>query len=151
MDIHFEEDTKMAPNTIETIVRSQTLTSNVQNVLDYLALYQSETPTIIPVKTTDRIEMIKVEDLVFIDVDGNNLILETLKGRTIITERMYKFTERLNNPDFVQVSKHATINIKHLVALETSFSGNMLAILTGKRKLDVSRRYLLNLERRLGL
>ena len=67
------------------------------------------------------------------------------------TKRLYKFQERLNNPDFVQVSKHGLINIQHLEALEASFSGNMLAILTGKRKVDVSRRYLKNLEKRLGL
>ena len=119
--------------------------------MDYIGLYQAESPSILPIKTADRIEMLKVEELVSVDVEGTSLILDTLKGRQIITERLYKFQERLNNPDFVQVSKHGLINIHHLEALEASFSGNMLAILTGKRKVDVSRRYLKNLEKRLGL
>ncbi|MFC3932205.1 LytTR family DNA-binding domain-containing protein [Streptococcus dentapri] len=151
MDYRFEEDKELADHAIDVLVRSQELSSDVQQFLDYLAVYQSEAPAILPIKTSDRIEMIKIDDLVLIDVDGPSLILETLKGRYIITDRLYKFKERLNNSDFVQVSKHGLININHLEALEASFSGNMLAILTGKRKADVSRRYLKNLEQRLGL
>ena len=151
MEIHFEEDKTLSQNQIDVIISSQDLSLNVQRLMEYIGLYQAETPTIVPIKTADRIEMLKVEDLVSIDVDGTTLILDTLKGRQIITERLYKFQERLNNPDFVQVSKHGIINIQHLEALEASFSGNMLALLTGKRKVDVSRRYLKNLEKRLGL
>lgn len=77
--------------------------------------------------------MLKIDDLIYVDVDDTSLILETLKGRRIISGRLYKFKERLNNPDFVQVSKQSLLNINHLEALEASFSGNMLALLTGKR------------------
>ena len=151
MDIRFEEDKALSQDQIDVLVSSQDLSPKVQRLMDYISLYQAETPLILPIKTADRIEMLKVEDLVFVDVEGTSLILDTLKGRQIITERLYKFQERLNNPDFVQVSKHGLINIQHLEALEASFSGNMLALLTGKRKVDVSRRYLKNLEKRLGL
>lgn len=94
--------------------------------------------------------MLHVADLLLVDVDGSTLILETTQGRLLTNDRLYKFRNRLANPDFVQVSKHALININHLKALENSFSGNMLAILTGKIKADVSRRYLSELEN-LGL
>ena len=123
----------------------------MKQLMDYIRLYEEEAPRILPIKTLDRIEMLKVKELVSLDVEGTRLILDTLKGRQVTTERLYKFQERLNNPDFIQVSKHGVININHLEALEASFSGNMLAILTGKRKVDVSRRYLKNLEKRLGL
>ena len=151
MEIRFEEDKALTQDQIDVLVSSQNLSPNVQRLMDYIRLYQAETPSILPNNTADRIEMLKVEDLVSVDVEGTSLILDTLKGRQIITERLYKFQDRLNNPDFVQVSKHGIINIHHLEALEASFSGNMLAILTGKRKVDVSRRYLKNLEKRLGL
>ena len=94
--------------------------------------------------------MLHVADLILVDVDGSTLILETTQGRLLTNDRLYKFRNRLANPYFVQVSKHALININHLKALENSFSGNMLAILTGKIKADVSRRYLSELEN-LGL
>ncbi|MGT2907705.1 LytTR family DNA-binding domain-containing protein [Streptococcus dentiloxodontae] len=151
MDFRFEEVANLTAEEIEVLVRSQSLTSSVQRFLDYVAAYETEAPAIIPIKTADRIEMLKIADLIYVDVDGTNLILETFKGRYLIIERLYKFKERLNNPDFVQVSKQSLLNINHLEALEASFSGNMLALLTGQRKLHVSRRYLKNLEQRLGL
>lgn len=151
VDIHFQEEKNLEINQIDVLISSQDLTPRVKQLMDYIRLYEEEAPRILPIKTLDRIEMLKVKELVSLDVEGTRLILDTLKGRQVTTERLYKFQERLNNPDFIQVSKHGVININHLEALEASFSGNMLAILTGKRKVDVSRRYLKNLEKRLGL
>ena len=127
------------------------MTIPYKKVLDYLAQFEQTDPAVLPIKTVDCIEMLHVADLILVDVDGSTLILETTQGRLLTNDRLYKFRNRLANPDFVQVSKqHALININHLKALENSFSGNMLAILTGKIKADVSRRYLSELEN-LGL
>jgi two-component system, LytTR family, response regulator LytT len=147
----FEEDKQLPKDVIEVLVKSYQFDNSAQKVLDYLAQFEQKEPTVLPIKTVDRIEMLRVADLILVDVDGSALILETTQGRLVTTDRLYKFRERLANPDFVQVSKHALININHLQALENSFSGNMLAILTGKIKTDVSRRYLSELERCLGL
>lgn len=151
MHYRFEENKALALDEVQVLVQSPEKNKEVQELLDYLSVFGQEEVTVLPIKTNDRIEMLRVEDLVYADVEGTSLILETMKGRFLTNERLYKFAQRLNNPDFIQVSKHALLNINHLEALEASFSGNMLAILTGKRKLDVSRRYLVNLEKRLGL
>ncbi|MEY8701271.1 LytTR family DNA-binding domain-containing protein [Streptococcus ferus] len=151
MRYDFKEDPTLTDGEIEVLVKSQTLNRPTQQFLDYLNQYQQETQTVLPVKTKDRIEMIRTEDLILVDVEGANLLLDTTKGRLVTSERLYKFMERLGNPDFIQVSRHAVININHLEALENSFSGNMLAILTDRIKTDVSRRYLSHLEKRLGL
>ena len=151
MQYYFEEKENLKLDEVQVLVQSQKKTKEVQEILDYLGADDQSEVTVLPIKTSDRIEMLKVDDLIYADVEGDSLILETSKGRILTNDRLYKFSQRLNNPDFVQVSKHALLNINHLEALEASFSGNMLAILTGKRKLDVSRRYLVNLEKRLGL
>ncbi len=151
MHYQFEEDSSLPKETIEVLVRSRKYDQAVQDVLDYLAKFEQGRVEILPVKTAVRTELLRVSDLILVDVDGTSLILETTQGRLLTNDRLYKFRQRLANPDFVQVSKHALININHLKALENSFSGNMLAILTGKIKTDVSRRYLSELERRLGL
>ena len=151
MQYYFEEKENLKLDEVQVLVQSQKKTKEVQEILDYLGAYDQGEVSVLPIKTSARIEMLKVDDLIYADVEGDSLILETSKGRILTNDRLYKFSQRLNNPDFVQVSKHALLNINHLEALEASFSGNMLAILTGKRKLDVSRRYLVNLEKRLGL
>jgi len=147
----FEEDSSLPKEAIEVLVRSGKYDQAVQDVLDYLARFNQEKTEVLPVKTAMRTELLRVSDLILIDVDGSSLILETRHGRLVTNDRLYKFCTRLNNPDFVQVSKHAVLNINHLKALESSFSGNMLALLTNDIKTDVSRRYLSDLEKALGL
>ncbi len=151
MHYQFEEDSSLPKEAIEVLVRSGKYDQAVQDVLDYLARFNQEKTEVLPVKTAMRTELLRVSDLILVDVDGTSLILETTNGRLITTDRLYKFRARLNNPDFVQVSKHAVLNINHLKALESSFSGNMLALLTNDIKTDVSRRYLSDLEKALGL
>lgn len=151
MHYQFEEDSSLPKEAIEVLVRSGKYDQAVQDVLDYLARFNQEKTEVLPVKTAMRTELLRVSDLILVDVDGTSLILETTNGRLITTDRLYKFRERLANPDFVQISKHAVLNINHLKALESSFSGNMLALLTNDIKTDVSRRYLSDLEKALGL
>ena len=151
MHYQFEEDSSLPKEAIEVLVRSGKYDQAVQDVLDYLARFNQEKTEVLPVKTAMRTELLRVSDLILVDVDGTSLILETTTGRLITTDRLYKFRERLANPDFVQISKHAVLNINHLKALESSFSGNMLALLTNDIKTDVSRRYLSDLEKALGL
>ncbi|WP_235043493.1 LytTR family DNA-binding domain-containing protein [Oenococcus oeni] len=52
---------------------------------------------------------------------------------------------------FVQIARGTVININYLQSLEAGFSGNMTAIMKNDRKINVSRRYLINLKERLGL
>ena len=151
MHYQFEEDSSLSKEAIEVLVRSGKYDQAVQDVLDYLARFNQEKTEVLPVKTAMRTELLRMSDLILIDVDGSSLILETRHGRLVTNDRLYKFRARLNNPDFVQVSKHAVLNINHLKALESSFSGNMLALLTNDIKTDVSRRYLSDLEKALGL
>lgn len=151
MHYRFEEAATFDSGDLEVIVRGKELNQEVNDIMTYLSLFQQSSLEIIPIKTSDRIELLKVAELILVDVDGTSLILETMKGRHSINDRLYRFQKRLNNPDFVQVSKHAFINISHLQYLEDSFSGNMTAFLSKNLKADISRRYLKDLEKRLGL
>ncbi len=151
MHYRFEEAATFDSGDLEVVVRGKELNQEVNDIMTYLSLFQQSSLEIIPIKTSDRIELLKVAELILVDVDGTSLILETMKGRHSINDRLYRFQKRLNNPDFVQVSKHAFINISHLQYLEDSFSGNMTAFLSKNLKADISRRYLKDLEKRLGL
>nr|WP_235995259.1 LytTR family DNA-binding domain-containing protein [Secundilactobacillus yichangensis] len=64
-------------------------------------------------------------------------------------ETLSHFLGRAANPNFVQVSKHAALNLDHLLSLADSFSGSMSARLTNGTKTEVSRKYVKELMRRL--
>lgn len=144
----FEESSNQE---LEVVVRKSSYDEEVQAVLAYLSQFGQVSPDIVPVKTADRIQMLRVAELIAVEVEGSDLRLHTQKGTHVTTDRLYKFQARLNNPDLVQVAKQTLLNIAHLNYLEASFSGNMTAFLSQGVKVTVSRRYLKALEQKLGL
>lgn len=144
----FEESSNQE---LEVVVRKSSYDEEAQAVLAYLSQFGQVSPDIVPVKTADRIQMLRVAELIAVEVEGSDLRLHTQKGTLVTTDRLYKFQARLNNPDLVQVSKQTLLNIAHLNYLEASFSGNMTAFLSQGVKVTVSRRYLKALEQKLGL
>ncbi|HIX35046.1 MAG TPA: LytTR family transcriptional regulator [Candidatus Limosilactobacillus merdigallinarum] len=114
-------------------------------MINYLQRFDRNERTLLPIRTTDRIVTIKFADLVKIEVQSTKLTFYTTSDVIETTGRLYKVLANLNQ-DFVQVSRHAVININYLQSIEEGFAGNMVAILTGQLKTDVSRRYLPLLE-----
>lgn len=149
MKCQFEEDHQQEELLIS--LKKASRDAQVQAVLAYLSQFGQVSPDIVPVKTADRIQMLRVGELIAVEVEGSDLRLHTQKGTLVTTDRLYKFQARLNNPDLVQVSKQTLLNIAHLNYLEASFSGNMTAFLSQGVKVTVSRRYLKALEQKLGL
>ncbi|MFC3927319.1 LytTR family DNA-binding domain-containing protein [Streptococcus caprae] len=136
---------------LEIELRKSVYDKEVADLVAYLENFQRLTPEVLPVKSGDQIQLIKVADLALIDVAENYLVLTGAFGQVRTRLRLYQLMDKLANPDFVQVSKQTVVNINHLDYLEASFSGNMTAFLKGKHKTTVSRRYLKQLEARLGL
>lgn len=117
----------------------------------YLANFHQRRPEIIPVKTIDRLEMIRTADVVLADVQEATLLIYTAAGVTKTRETLRHLLQRLASDDFIQVSKHGILNLNHLLSLEDSFSGNMTACLTNQLKTPVSRKYVKDLMTRLGI
>lgn len=125
-------------------------TPTVQRLIKYLNRFDKGERALLPIKTADRIVTVKYRDLVKIEVQSTRLTFYTTNEVIETTGRLYKVLAGLNN-DFVQVSRHAVININYLQSIEEGFAGNMVAVLEGRLKTDVSRRYLPLLEKELGL
>lgn len=150
LDIKFTSNSSYSDDelSIEIVAKSQTPT--VQRLIDYLHRFGKSERSLLPIRTADRIVTIKYHYLVKIEVQATRLTFYTTSSVIETTGRLYKVLASLNS-DFVQVSRHAVININYLQSIEEGFAGNMVAILTGRLKTDVSRRYLPLLEKELGL
>ncbi|MFA9414397.1 MULTISPECIES: LytTR family DNA-binding domain-containing protein [unclassified Streptococcus] len=136
---------------LEVILRKARLDQEVQDVMTYLEGFGQSVTELLPIKTAERVQLVSVADMIAVEVDGGELQVLTTKGSYRTVERLIHFQERVNHPDLLQISRYGLINIKQLQYLEHSFSGNMTAVLTGKTKVTVSRRYLKYLEKKLGL
>ncbi|TWT11050.1 LytTR family DNA-binding domain-containing protein [Streptococcus sp. sy004] len=149
MKWQFKED--VTQNELSVTISKQAYDQEVAALVSYLDDFSHGTATMIPIKTADRIVMLAVADVVLVEVSGDDLLIKTEHQTLVFRERLYRFKEKLPTTDFVQVSRQTIININHLKSLEASFSGNLLAHLTGGLKTSVSRRYVKDLERILGI
>ncbi|MCC4358907.1 LytTR family DNA-binding domain-containing protein [Limosilactobacillus reuteri] len=150
MQIHFQSDPLLGPDDLNITVNAVTKNDKVINLLNYLDKYDQKSSSLIPIKTEDRILTIKQTELIKVEVTKNILSFYTKSDVIQTNGRLYQVLTRLNE-NFVQVSKHGIINLNHLLSLEAGFTGNMIAKLNFDQHADVSRKYLPELERRLGL
>ena len=150
MDVKFHSNPNLEEDQIEVKVISARQTTNVNNLLSYIKNFDKKVDSLLPVKTEDRILTIKIEEIIKVEVEKTELSFYTTNSVIKTNGRLYQILEKLNN-DFVQVSKHGIINLNYLESLEAAFTGNMIAKLDFKQKTDVSRRYLPELEKKLGV
>ena len=150
MDVKFHSNPNLEEDQIEVKVISARQTTNVNNLLSYIKNFDKKVDSLLPVKTEDRILTIKIEEIIKVEVEKTELSFYTTNSVIKTNGRLYQILEKLNN-DFVQVSKHGIINLNYLESLEAGFTGNMIAKLDFKQKTDVARRYLPELEKKLGL
>lgn len=150
MDVKFHSNPNLEEDQIEVKVVSARQTTNVNNLLSYIKNFDKKVDSLLPVKTEDRILTIKIEEIIKVEVEKTELSFYTTNSVIKTNGRLYQILEKLNN-DFVQVSKHGIINLNYLESLEAGFTGNMIAKLDFKQKTDFSRRYLPELEKKLGL
>nr|WP_276057308.1 LytTR family DNA-binding domain-containing protein [Fructobacillus sp. CRL 2054] len=113
---------------------------------------EESAPEVLSLKTADGLQLVKIKDIIYVDVSDSGLLIYTAKETQPIQskDRLATFLDRLKNPNFVQVSKHAAVNMNHLERLENSFSGSMLAKLENDNQTMVSRRYVKKLIEQLG-
>lgn len=149
MKVKFQADSSLEDE-IEVEVRASAENSTVKRLINYLNKFGKRKRNLLPVKTSDRIVTVKRDELIKVEVQGTSLTYYTVSEVVKTTGRLYQILENLND-DFVQVSRHSAINLNYLESLESGFAGNMVAILAEGLKTDVSRHYLPDLERELGL
>ncbi|EHJ52915.1 LytTR family DNA-binding domain-containing protein [Streptococcus macacae] len=147
----FEQDSQIPADFPFVLVKAAEKTAAVQQLLDYIDNYQMLSSNAIPIKTMDKIVMLKLDDIVLADVNQTTLKIFTLNGVFTTTETLIHFSNRLNRANFIQISKHALINLDHLESLSDSFSGNMMAKLSNNIKSSVSRKYVKELMVHLGI
>ncbi|OFK61798.1 transcriptional regulator [Globicatella sp. HMSC072A10] len=132
-------------------IQAESLTDEAKAISDYLDRFGQLQVSTIPIKSDDQILMIKIDQIIMADIQQNTLMIYSVDGVYQTTETLKRFEQRLNRAHFIQVSKHAILNLDHLHSLSNSFSGNMMAKLTNGYKTSVSRKYVKALMECLGL
>ena len=95
--------------------------------MDYLEQFSTVNQVVIPIKTDDHLIMVKIDDIILAEIDKNQLTIYTTDKTFTVRDTLTNFQHRINRRNFLQISRHAVMNIDHLESLSDSFSGNMMA------------------------
>ena len=149
MKVEFKKDESLHDE-IKVEVKSAEQDSTINKLLAYISKFDKQERSLLPIKTNDRIVTIKMNTLIKIEVQATSLTYYTTAEVVKTTGRLYQVLEVLND-NFVQVSRHSIINLNYLESIENGFAGNMIVMLANNLKTDVTRKYLPELEKELGL
>ena len=110
-----------------------------QNQKDFIILQQEE-----------RYIVVKLQDIYMVRLEEKLVIIYGKTEKYYSKLRLYEVEEQLGS-DFMQISKTTLINRKQIESVEPSFSGTMYLKLKNQSKDYISRKYLPDFKKYLGI
>ena len=127
-------------------IYADVITDEVQRVIDVLDA--NDIPLI--VQRENKMIILKSEEVYMIRVEGGDTVIYTENEKYYSRKRLYEMFEQIGT-GFMQISKQTVINLSCIKSIETGFGGTLLLKLKNGSADYVSRKYLPNLKRYLGI
>ena len=102
------------------------------------------------VRDNGRTRPIRVDEIDWIDAVGNYARLHVNGQTHMLRTTLHRLEDRLGPVHFCRVHRSALINLDRVTEVQAWASGDSVVILSDGARLRVSRRYRVELERRLG-
>ena len=97
------------------------------------------------IKTGGRVFFLDVEEIMWIEADGNYVFLHTQQKKHIFRETLTSLESQLNPNKFRQISRSTIVNLNFIKELQPFFRGNYKVVLKNGAELKLSHRYRDNL------
>ena len=129
------------------VIHTDKVTPEIQRVIDVLGT--SETP-VTAFQNEEDIVVLQPKDIYMIRVEDGDTMIYGAKQQYRSRKRLYELAEQLGK-QFMQISKTTLVNLSYMDSIEPGFSGTLLLKLKNGNKDYVSRKYLPEFKRYLGL
>ncbi len=129
------------------VIHTDKVTDEVQRAVDLLGA--NETP-VTAFRNEEDIVVLKPEEIYMVRVEDGDTIIYGAKTQYRSRRRLYELSSQLGSK-FMQISKTTLINLSYMDSIEPGFSGTLLLKLKNGNKDYVSRKYLPEFKRYLGL
>ena len=93
------------------------------------------------IRSAGRIFFLDVEEIDWVEAEGNYLSLHAGEATHLVRETMSSMEERLGPSGFVRIHRSTIVNLNRLKELRPWFEGESIAILKGGKKLPVGKSY----------
>ncbi len=129
------------------VIHTDAVTDEIQRMIDVFSM--SETP-ITAFRNEEDLIVLQPSDIYMIRVENGDTIIYGLKDTYRSRKRLYELGAQLGK-GFMQISKTTLINLSYMDHIEPGFSGTLLLIMKNGCKDYVSRTYLREFKKYLGL
>ncbi|WP_408072552.1 LytTR family DNA-binding domain-containing protein [Butyrivibrio sp. JL13D10] len=107
---------------------------------DNMAVYADET-----------IQMIPTREILYFDATDNHVFAYTKDNCFETRKKLFEIEELLSGSSFLRISKNAIVNLKHIDRLSPEFNGRFIASLKNGEDIIISRGYVPELKKKLGI
>jgi two-component system LytT family response regulator len=103
------------------------------------------------IKASNRMVLLKVEDIDFIEADGNYAKLHVGRKAHLLREKMHDLEGRLDPAKFVRIHRSVIVNLDRIKEMQPHFNGDYIVVLVDGQQLRLSRTRREHLESRLNI
>lgn len=132
----------------EAEIRADRMSAEVEDAVEYLQ--SSGRGRIVPVYAGEKLIVLRAADIYVVRVENEKTVLYTRERSYVSGRRLYEL-QKLLGKQFMRVSKSALVNLDELDHAEAALGGMMLLTMRNGSREYVSRHYLPELRRYLGL
>lgn len=129
------------------VIHTDKVTDEIQRIIDVLGT--SEAP-VTALKNEEDIIVLQPKDIYMVRVEDGDTVIYGARERYRSRKRLYELVSQLGK-QFMQISKTTLINLSYMDSIEPGFSGTLLLKLKNGNKDYVSRKYLPEFKKYLGL
>ncbi|MCR4766814.1 MAG: LytTR family transcriptional regulator DNA-binding domain-containing protein [Saccharofermentans sp.] len=129
------------------VIHTDKVTDDIQRMIDIFS--SSETPVTALINEEDII-VLQPREIYMVRVEDGDTIIYGQKLRFRSRKRLYELSSQLGK-QFMQISKTTLVNLSYMDSIEPGFSGTLLLKLKNGNKDYVSRKYLPDFKKYLGL
>ena len=113
------------------------------------ASHQKPYLTRLMIKLSNRVVLLKVDDIDWIEADGNYAKLHVGSKAHLLREKMIELEAQLDPEKFVRIHRSIIVNLERIKELHPHFNGDYIVVLEDGRQLKLSRSRRESLEARL--
>ncbi len=129
------------------VIHTDKVTDEIQRMIDIFS--NSETP-ITALQNEEDIVVLQPKDIYMVRVENGDTVIYGAMQKYRSRKRLYELADQLGK-QFMQISKTTLINLSYMDSIEPGFSGTLLLKLKNGDKDYVSRKYLPEFKKYLGL
>ena len=133
-------------NEPHAVIYTNVVTDEVQHVIN--VLNKNDSP--ITAQLEDKIAILQPKDIYMVRIENGDTVIYSESDRYYSRKRLYELACQLGK-QFMQISKSTLVNLQYLDSIEAGFSGSLLLKLKNGCKDYVSRRYLPDFKKYLGI